>query len=109
MEQVAVMPTTLDPLLPPLPQRRPDPIGRLHVPGVAVGILHEGREYAAGFGVTSIENPLAVTPDTLFQIGSTTKTITATVALRLVEQGRLELDVPVRTYLPELRLADEDV
>ena len=39
-------------------------------------------------------------PDTLFQIGSTTKTVTATAAMRLVEQGRLDLNVPVRTYIP---------
>jgi CubicO group peptidase (beta-lactamase class C family) len=82
---------------------------RLHVPGVAVGLLHEGREHTAGFGVTSVENPLPVTPDTLFQIGSTTKTVTGTIAMRLVERGQLDLDAPVRTYLPDLRLADPSV
>jgi CubicO group peptidase (beta-lactamase class C family) len=76
------------------------------VPGVAVGLWHGGQEYRAGFGVTNVENPLPVDADTLFQIGSTTKTVTATVALRLVEQGTLDLDAPVRTYLPALRLAD---
>jgi CubicO group peptidase (beta-lactamase class C family) len=78
-------------------------------PGVAVGLLHEGEEHVAGFGVTSTENPLEVTPDTLFQIGSITKTFTGTAAMRLVERGELELDAPVRTYLPELKLSDEDV
>jgi CubicO group peptidase (beta-lactamase class C family) len=48
-----------------------------------------------------------VETDTLFQIGSTTKTITATTIMRLVESGQVELDVPVRTYLPDLRLHDE--
>jgi CubicO group peptidase (beta-lactamase class C family) len=78
-------------------------------PGVAVGLLHEGEEHVAGFGVTSLENPLEVTPDTLFQIGSITKTFTGTTAMRLVERGELDLDAPVRTYLPELRLVDEGV
>ena len=41
---------------------------RLHVPGVAVGLIHDGREHLAGFGVTSVENPLPVTADTLFQL-----------------------------------------
>jgi CubicO group peptidase (beta-lactamase class C family) len=77
------------------------------VPGVAVGVLREDEEDVAGFGVTSVENPLAVDGDTLFQIGSITKTFTATAAMRLVEEGRLDLDEPVRRYLPELRLADE--
>ena len=80
-----------------------------HVPGVAVGILHNGQAYTAGFGVTNVNHPLAVDSDTLFQIGSTTKTITATVAMRLVEAGTLDLDTPIRDYLPELRLADESV
>src|SRR5258708_22530948 len=82
---------------------------RFPVPGVAVGVIDGDREYTAGFGVTSIDNPLPVTDETLFQIGSTTKTVTGTLAMRLVEEGKLDLDVPVRTYLPELRLMEEDV
>jgi CubicO group peptidase (beta-lactamase class C family) len=82
---------------------------RHQVPGVAVGLWHQGREYTAGFGVTNVNHPLPVTSDTLFQIGSTTKTVTATAAMRLVERGTLDLDRPVRTYLPTLKLADADV
>src|SRR5947208_280643 len=78
-------------------------------PGVAVGLLHKGEEHVAGFGVTSLENPLEVTPGTLFQIGSITKKFTGTAAMRLVEQGSLDLDAPLRTYLPDLKLSDEDV
>ncbi|HUS14383.1 MAG TPA: serine hydrolase domain-containing protein, partial [Chloroflexia bacterium] len=77
------------------------------VPGVAVGIWTGGQEQVAGFGVTSVEHPLEVTPDTLFQIGSITKTVVATAAMRLVEQGKLNLDTPVQTYVPDLQLADE--
>jgi CubicO group peptidase (beta-lactamase class C family) len=80
---------------------------RLGVPGVALGLIHDGRERLAGFGVTSVENPLPVTADTLFQIGSTTKTITGTIVMQLVEQGAIDLDEPVRAYLPELHLADK--
>jgi CubicO group peptidase (beta-lactamase class C family) len=78
-------------------------------PGAAVGLLHEGAERVAGLGVTSVENPLDVTPETLFQIGSITKTFTGTVAMILVERGDLELDVPVRRYMPKLALQDERV
>jgi CubicO group peptidase (beta-lactamase class C family) len=80
---------------------------RLQVPGVAVGLIHDGREHLAGFGVTSVENPLPVTADTLFQIGSTTKTVTGTIIMQLVEQGMIDLDAPVRAYVPELHLADK--
>src|SRR2546430_623690 len=79
------------------------------VPGVALGLWHDGQEHMAGFGVTNVNHPLPVDADTLFQIGSTTKTVTATAAMRLVERGVLDLDAPVRTYLPDLRLADDDV
>ena len=82
---------------------------RYEVPGVSVGVVHGDSEEVAGFGVTSVENPLPVDGDTLFQIGSITKTYTATAAMCLVEAGRLSLDEPVRTYLPNLRLADEAV
>jgi CubicO group peptidase (beta-lactamase class C family) len=81
-------------------------MARLRVPGVAVGVLHEGREQVAGFGVTSVEHPEAVDGDTLFQIGSTTKTVTATALMRLVDAGRFDLHAPVRRYLPEFRVAD---
>jgi CubicO group peptidase (beta-lactamase class C family) len=79
---------------------------RYGIPGVAVGIAYGDQEYLAGYGVTSVENPLPVTPDTLFQIGSTTKTMTATAIMRLVDMGKIELDAPVRRYLPDLALKD---
>jgi CubicO group peptidase (beta-lactamase class C family) len=82
-------------------------MGELAVPGVAIGVLTGDETRTAGFGVTSVDHPLEVTAQTLFQIGSITKTFTGTVAMRLVEDGTLELDVPIRSYLPELRLADE--
>src|SRR6266508_2035495 len=84
-------------------------MGRFMVPGVAVGILADDRTLMAGFGVTNVEHPLPVTAQTLFQIGSITKTFVATAIMRLVEAGALALDVPVRTYLPAFRLADQTV
>jgi CubicO group peptidase (beta-lactamase class C family) len=96
---------TIEPLL-ETAQERMEAVG---VPGCAIGILDGDDETARGLGVTSVENPLEVDADTLFQIGSITKTFTGTLAMRLVEEGRLDLDAPVRTYLPELRLQDDDV
>jgi CubicO group peptidase (beta-lactamase class C family) len=82
---------------------------RLEVPGVAVGVTFDGEEHVAFHGVTSVEDPLPVDGGTLFQIGSTGKTYTATAILCLVEQGRIDLHAPARTYVPELRLKDEQV
>jgi len=80
---------------------------RYGVPGVGVAILQDGVEYTAGLGVTNIHHPLRVDADTLFQIGSTTKTFTATLIMMLAEEGKIDLDAPVRTYLPDLKLEDE--
>jgi CubicO group peptidase (beta-lactamase class C family) len=77
------------------------------IPGVAVGVWADGREAYACHGVTSIDNPLPVDPDTLFLLGSLTKTYTATTLMRLAADGRVELDAPVRRYVPELRLKNE--
>jgi CubicO group peptidase (beta-lactamase class C family) len=82
---------------------------RLRIPGAAVGVVCEDEEQVAGLGVTNVEHPLPVDDETLFQIGSITKTFTGTLLMRLVESGKVELDEPVRTYLTDLRLADEDV
>jgi CubicO group peptidase (beta-lactamase class C family) len=80
---------------------------RFRIPGVAVGVWADGQEAYACHGVTSVDNPLPVDPDTLFLLGSVTKTYTATTLLRLVADGRVDLEAPVRRYVPELRLKDE--
>jgi CubicO group peptidase (beta-lactamase class C family) len=77
------------------------------IPGVAVGVWADGREAYVCHGVTSVDNPLPVDPDTLFLLGSITKTYTATTLMRLAADGRVELDAPVRRYVPELRLKNE--
>lgn len=82
---------------------------RLHVPGAVVGVMSAGEEQIRGFGVTSVDHPLAVDATTLFQIGSITKTFVGTLIMRLVEQGKVALDAPLRTYLPDLRMSGEAV
>jgi CubicO group peptidase (beta-lactamase class C family) len=81
----------------------------LEVPGVSVGVFHAGEEHYGFHGVTSVENPLPVDESTIFQFGSTGKTFTATAIMRLVDQGKVALDAPVRTYIPEFELKDESV
>jgi len=82
---------------------------RLHVPGVAIGIYHKGKEWTASFGITNTEHPLDVTPDTLFQTGSISKTFTGTLLMMLAEQGKVDLDAPVRKYIKGFKLSDESV
>jgi CubicO group peptidase (beta-lactamase class C family) len=87
---------------------------RHRVPGASLGILrqHPGGNdeiVTVAAGVLNKATGVQVTDDSLFQIGSITKVWTATVALQLVDEGKLALDAPVAEVLPELRLADPDV
>ena len=80
---------------------------KFNIPGVAVGVWANGQEISACHGVTSVENPLPIDRDTLFLVASITKTFTATTLMRLVVEGKVELNAPVRQYVPEFRLKDE--
>jgi CubicO group peptidase (beta-lactamase class C family) len=76
-----------------------DEMQRLHVPAVSVAVIHNGQiEWAKGYGVTR-EGGAPVTPDTLFQAASISKSLAAMAALHLVEQGKLSLDAPIQTEL----------
>jgi CubicO group peptidase (beta-lactamase class C family) len=79
------------------------------VPGVAIGIVDSGVVTTKGLGITNIEDPLPVTEHTVFPIASISKTFAATAMMRLVEQGKVDLTAPVRTYLPDFRVRDEAV
>lgn len=79
------------------------------VPGAAIAVLHGDETDEAAAGVLSMRTGVEVTTDSVFQIGSITKVWHTTLAIRLVDEGKLDLDQPVRTYLPGFRVADEEV
>ena len=79
---------------------------RWSVPGVAVGLLHDGRIESWGFGVTHMHSGYPVLPETLFQIGSISKIFTATAIMQLVDAGAVQLDAPLKRALPSFTLAD---
>lgn len=98
--------TSSPPVIRELEEKIREGMSRYAIPGVAVAVLHRGREYVRGFGVTDAGDPVPVDGDSLFRIASTTKTFTGTAVMRLVERGRLDLDRTVRSYLPDFRTAD---
>jgi CubicO group peptidase (beta-lactamase class C family) len=73
---------------------------RRRVPGAALGILAGDREAHATFGLASLSSLQPVTPETPFQLGSLSKTYSATAIGRLIDEGALALDVRVRTSPP---------
>ena len=74
-----------------------------HVPGGAISVVTSSGIDAAGVGTAGDAEATAATP---FVIGSTTKSFTALAVMQLVDSGAVDLDAPVRKYVPELSLAD---
>jgi CubicO group peptidase (beta-lactamase class C family) len=73
------------------------------VPGAAIGVLRDGAVTTACYGLADVSTGEPVTPETLFSVGSLTKSMVATVIVRLAEAGRLSLDDHVAAHVPELR------
>jgi len=73
------------------------------IPGMAVGIAIDGKRYVYDYGVMSTETEKPVTGDTLFEIGSVSKTFTATLAAYAAVDGKLSLSDSASNYLPDLR------
>ncbi len=97
--QNAILPPVLTKGEPPAATKLVDRMAAVHVPGVSITVIRDGKiEWARGFGVTRAGGP-AVTPDTLFQAASISKPVTAMAVLHLVESGKLNLDTDVNQYL----------
>lgn len=78
-----------------------DQMRRRHVPGLALAVVRDGKLVKArGYGLASVELNVPVTPETVFEIGSVTKQLTAAAVMLLVEEGKLNLDDPVGKHLP---------
>jgi CubicO group peptidase (beta-lactamase class C family) len=72
------------------------------VPGVAAAVVHHGDTLLlGGYGLADLEWDVPMADDAVFEIGSVTKQFTAAVIMRLVEQGRLDLNADITTYLPD--------
>ena len=78
------------------------------VPGASAAVLFDGQVVEAAAGVLNLRTGVEATPDSLFQIGSITKVYTASLVMQLVDAGSVELDAPVRLYLPEFAVADAE-
>ncbi len=77
------------------------------VPGASVAVLRGKRIVArSAAGVVNKNTRVKTTTDTLFQIGSITKPMTATMIMQLRDEGKVKLDDPILTYLPNFRIAD---
>lgn len=79
------------------------------IPGASLAVVdRDGIRYAEGFGARTLDGNVPATPDTLFGIGSCTKSVTAMAVMQLVERGDLSVSDPVADYLPYLADAPGD-
>src|SRR6266498_2995569 len=79
-----------------------------HVPGLALGIIQDGRVVLLkGYGFRDVDQKLPVTPRTLMAIGSNSKSFTVVLMGMLVDEKKLDWDKPVKTYLPDFKLWDD--
>lgn len=75
-----------------------------HIPGLIFGVVADGRlAYIRGVGFQDLSSKHPVTADTVFRIASMTKSFTALTVLKLRDEGKLTLDSPAESYIPELR------
>ncbi|WP_329048378.1 beta-lactamase family protein [Amycolatopsis sp. NBC_01488] len=91
-----------------LESRLPAVLAEHQVPGAAVAVYAGGEIIDHAAGVLNKGTGVEADVDSLFQIGSITKIWTTTLALQLVGEGVLDLDEPVRKYLPEFTIADQE-
>ncbi|HEY6548899.1 MAG TPA: serine hydrolase domain-containing protein [Vicinamibacteria bacterium] len=82
---------------------------KLGVPGVAVGIVQDGKVvFADGFGVRRLGSPEKPDGDTLFMVASNTKALTTLLLAKLMDEGKLNWETPVTKLLPSFQLGDPD-
>jgi D-alanyl-D-alanine carboxypeptidase len=75
---------------------------RRHIPGLALAVVRDGRLVKqSGYGLANLELRVPATPETVFEIGSVTKQMTAAAIMLLVEEGKVALDDPLSKYLPD--------
>ncbi len=73
-----------------------------NIPGASIALIRDDQVvWTEGFGVANAITRQPVTPETVFEVASNSKVVTAYIALRLVDQGKLSLDEPLNAYLPE--------
>jgi CubicO group peptidase (beta-lactamase class C family) len=84
-----------------------DAVKQFEIPGLAIAIVKDGQPIVVrGYGVTKLGTTEAVTADTVFDIASLTKAFTAAAIATLVDDGKLDWDKPIRSYLPTVEFAD---
>ncbi len=85
----------------------PTMLADAHIPAASVAILAGGEIFTTASGILNRNTGVEADEDSVFQIGSITKTWTATLIMQLVDEGLLDLDAPVRDTVPAFAIGDD--
>ena len=97
----------VDPRFEELSRRIEEKMAEYRTTGVAFGLSKGGASRYRGFGITNLDNPQPVTPDTVFPIASISKTVVGTAMMRLHDRGLVDVEERVARYLPDFRIESE--
>jgi serine beta-lactamase-like protein LACTB, mitochondrial len=78
-----------------------DTLTKDNLPGLSIAIAEDDQVWTAAFGSADLEQNVPVDSHTLFRTASITKWMTATAAMRLADQGKLNIDAPIQQYCPQ--------
>ena len=70
------------------------------IPGLTIGFIKDDFQWVEGFGYSDLENQVPAKPESAYRLASVTKPMTAIAVLKLVEQGKIDLDAEVQKYVP---------
>jgi CubicO group peptidase (beta-lactamase class C family) len=89
----------------------PDLMEKGRIPGLSITVVKDGDVvYAGGFGARNVEQNLSATPDTLYGIGSCTKSFVALAIMQLAKQGKISLDDRASKYTPlKIGMSDKPI
>ncbi len=80
------------------------------IPGLSIAVVQDGKVVEAqGYGLANVELNVVATPETIYQSGSISKQFTATLAMMLIEEGKMGLEDPVSKYIPEAPAIWKDI
>jgi len=86
-----------------------DLLSEYRIPSAAIGVFHNEEIIDFAVGVKNLSTKEPATTNTIYQCGFMTKTWTALTIMQFVDEGKVALDEPVRTYLPDFKVADPEV
>ena len=82
---------------------------RYNAPALSIAVWYRDKLYQAASGILNVETGVEATTDSIFQIASITKVLTASLIMQLVEEDRVDLNSPVKQYLRDFQLADSQL